>query len=85
MLKHGLLLLLVGLTIPAWARNWNAKTDWRATGDGKTNDSRAIQRGVAAMRSGNTVVFPARETYFVASTVNFSAPGIRVKCELGPR
>jgi hypothetical protein len=84
MLKHGFLLLLVGLTIPAWARNWNAKGDWRATGDGKTDDSPAIQRGVAAMRSGDTVVFPAPGTYFVASTVHFSAPGIRVKCEPGP-
>jgi hypothetical protein len=83
MLKHGLLLLLIGLTIPAWARNWNAKTDWRATGDGKTDDSRAIQRGVSAMGSGDTVLFPAPGTYFVATTVNFRAPGIRVNCQPG--
>jgi hypothetical protein len=83
MLKHYFLLLLIGLTIPGWARNWNAKTDWRATGDGKTDDSPAIQQGVAAMRSGDTVVFPAPGIYFVASTVNFRAPGIRVKCEPG--
>jgi hypothetical protein len=57
MLKHFLLLLLIGLTMTGWARNWNAKTDWRATGDGKTDDSPAIQRGAAAMRSGYTVVF----------------------------
>ena len=83
MLKHCLLLLLVALTIPAWARNWNASTDWRATGNGKTDDSPAIQRGVAAMWSGDTEVFPAPGTYFVASTVSFKAPGIRVKCEPG--
>jgi hypothetical protein len=54
----------------AWARNWNAKTDWRATGDGKTDDSRAIQRGVAAMRSGDTVVFPAPGTFNLTITYN---------------
>jgi hypothetical protein len=83
MLKHGLFILLIALTIPAWARSWNAKTDWRATGDGRTDDSRAIQRGVSAMGSGDTVVFPAPGTYFVATTVNFRAPGIRVKCQPG--
>ena len=57
--------------------------DWRASGDGKTDDSPAIQRGVAAMRSGDAVVFPPPGTYFVASTVNFRSPGIRVKCEPG--
>jgi hypothetical protein len=83
MLKHLLLLLLIAFTIPAWARSWDAKTDWRATGDGRTDDSHAIQRGVSAMGSGDTVVFPAPGTYFVATTVNFKAPGIRVKCQPG--
>jgi hypothetical protein len=83
MLKRFLLLLLIALTMPAWARNWNARMDWRATGDGKTDDFPAIQRGVSAMRSGDTVVFPAPGTYFVASTVNFTAPGVRAKCEPG--
>jgi len=55
--------------------------DWEATGDGKTDDSPAIQRGVTAMRSGDTVVFPAPGSYFVATTVNFQALGIGVKCE----
>ena len=35
------------------------------------------------MSSGDTVVFPAPGTYFVASTVLFKAPGIRVKCQAG--
>jgi hypothetical protein len=83
MLKHCVLFLLVALAIPACARNWNAKTDWRATGDGKADDSRSIQRGVDAMRSGDSMEFPAPGTYFVASTVNFKAPGIRVKCGPG--
>jgi polygalacturonase len=80
-LKHFVSLLLIGLTIPSWGRNWNAKMDWQATGDGKTDDSPAIQRGVTAMRSGDTVVFPAPGSYFVATTVNFQALGIGVKCE----
>jgi hypothetical protein len=83
MLKHCLLILLIGLTLPAWARNWNAKTDWRATGDGETDDSPSIQQGVTAMRSGDSVLFTAPGTYFVASTVKFGASGIRVKCEAG--
>ena len=83
MLKHCVLFLLVALAIPACARNWNAKTDWRATGDGKADDSRSIQRGVDAMRSGDSMEFPAPGTYFVAKTVNFKASGIRVKCEPG--
>ena len=61
MLQKGLALLLVSLALPACARTWNAKTDWGATGNGKTNDYPAIQRGVAAMVSGDTVVFPAPE------------------------
>jgi hypothetical protein len=80
--EHFVLLLLMGLTIPTWARNWNAKMDWQATGDGKTDDSSAIQRSVAAMRSGDTVVFPVPGIFFVASTVKFRAPGKRLKCEL---
>lgn len=83
MLKDCFLLLLVVLSLPAWARNWNAKVDWRAIGDGKTGDSPAIQRGVAALRSGDSVVFPAPGIYFVASTVNFRAAGIRVEGEPG--
>jgi hypothetical protein len=35
------------------------------------------------MRSGDSVLFPAPGTYFVASTVKFGASGIRVKCEAG--
>ena len=52
-------IVAVSLAMPAWGRVWNAKTDWGATGNGKTDDYRAIQRGVAAMASGDTVVFPA--------------------------
>jgi hypothetical protein len=55
MLKHCLLLLLVAVTIPACARNWNAKMDWRAGGDGRTDDSPAIQRGMAALESRDAV------------------------------
>jgi hypothetical protein len=83
MLKKGLTLLIVSLTVSAWARTWNAKTDWGATGNGKTNDYSAIQRGVSAMASGDTVVFPAPGNYYVASTVLFRANGIRVKCQPG--
>jgi hypothetical protein len=83
MLKKGLALLMASLTLPACARTWNAKTDWGATGNGKTNDHTAIQRGVAAMASGDTVVFPAPGNYYLASTVNFRATGIRVKCQPG--
>jgi Pectate lyase superfamily protein len=83
MLKYSLSVLMICLTLPAWARTWNAKTDWHATGDGQTDDSRAIQRGVSAMGSGDTVVFPAPGNYVVASTVHFQARAIRVKCERG--
>ena len=83
MLKKGLALLIVGLSIPACARTWNAKTDWGATGNGKTNDYHAIQRGVVRMASGDTVIFPSPGNYYLASTVNFSVGGIRVKCEPG--
>jgi hypothetical protein len=82
-LRRGLALLMVGLSIPACARTWNAKTDWGATGNGRTDDYRAIQRGVVRMASGDTVIFPSPGTYYVASTVNFSVGGIRVKCESG--
>ena len=47
MLRRGLALLMAGLSIPACARTWNAKTDWAATGNGKTNDYHAIQRGLS--------------------------------------
>jgi hypothetical protein len=83
MLKPSLAALMIGLTLPACARTLNAKTDWHATGDGKTDDSSAIQRGISAMRSGDTVVFPAPGNYFVATTINFRSPGVRVKCEPG--
>ncbi len=83
MLKYGLALLMVGLSLPLCAHTWNAKTDWGATGNGKTNDFPAIQRGVAAMASGDTVVFPAPGNYYVASTVRFKTTGIRVKCQPG--
>jgi hypothetical protein len=73
----------VSLAMPAWARSWNAKTDWGATGNGKTDDYRAIQRGVAAMASGDTVVFPTPGSYYMGSTVFFKATGIRVKCQPG--
>ncbi len=66
-------IVAVSLTMPAWARAWNAKTDWGATGNGKTDDYRAIQRGVAAMASGDTVVFPAPGSYYMGSTVFFKA------------
>ena len=71
------------LAMPTWARSWNARTDWGATGNGKTDDYRAIQRGVAAMGSGDTVVFPAPGSYYMGSTVFFKASGIRVKCQPG--
>jgi hypothetical protein len=77
--------VVVSLAMPAWARNWNAKTDWGATGNGKTDDYRAIQRGVAAMASGDTVVFPSPGSYYMGSTVFFKATGIRVKCQPGAR
>jgi hypothetical protein len=83
MLKLALALLMAGLTIPGSARTWNAKADWGATGNGKTDDWAAIQRGVAAMSSGDTVVFPVPGNYYLASTVLFQATGIRVKCEPG--
>ena len=75
--------LAAGLALPASARTWNAKTDWGATGDGKTNDYPTIQRGITAMADGDTVVFPAPGIYYLASTVRFSAGGIRVKCQPG--
>jgi hypothetical protein len=53
----------VSLAMPAWARNWNAKTDWGATGNGKTNDYRSIHRGVAAIDSRDAVFFPAPGMY----------------------
>ena len=83
MLKYGLALVMVSLTIPVSARTWNAKTDWGATGNGKTNDYPAIQRGMAAMASGDTVVFPAPGNYYLARTVLFKTGGIRVKCQPG--
>jgi hypothetical protein len=52
-------------------------------GDGTTDDSSAIQRGLAVMRSGDTVVFPAPGFFSVASTVNFRTHGISVNCEPG--
>ena len=73
----------VSLAMPACARTWNAKTDWGATGNGKTDDSRAIQEGVAAMASGDSVVFPAPGSYYMGSTVELKASGIRVKCQPG--
>jgi hypothetical protein len=83
MLKEGLALLIAGLALPAYAHTWNAKTDWGATGNGKTNDAPAVQRGIASMVSGDVVVFPAPGTYYLASTVLFSANGVRVKCQPG--
>src|SRR5450755_1393349 len=67
-LKGILLFLLAGLATTTFARTWNAKTDWGATGNGKTDDYRAIQRGVAAMASGDTVVFPTPGSYYMGST-----------------
>ncbi len=75
----------VSLAMPGWAREWNARTDWRASGNGKTDDYRAIQRGVAAMASGDSVVFPAPGSYYMGSTVYFKTTGIRVKCQPGAR
>jgi hypothetical protein len=75
--------VVVSLVMPACARTWDARTDWQATGNGKTDDSHAIQRGVAAMASGDTIVFPAPGNYYMASTVLFKATGIRVKCQPG--
>jgi hypothetical protein len=82
-LRTSFAFLIVCLSIPACARTWNAKKDWGARGDGKTDDSGALQRGVERMASGDTVVFPAPGVYFTASTVHFKAPGIRVKCQAG--
>jgi hypothetical protein len=83
MLRECLAFLVIGLALPGYARTWNAKTDWGATGDGKTDDYPVIQRGVAAMADGDTVVFPSPGTYYLASTVLFSSSGIRVKCQAG--
>lgn len=81
--KSGFAVLMICLATPVWARTWNAKTDWGAIGDGQTDDSRAIQRGISAMRPGDTIVFPAPGNYFVASTVHFKAEGVRVTCQRG--
>jgi hypothetical protein len=81
--KEALAILLAILSLPAAARTWNAKTDWGATGNGKTDDSPAVQRGIAAMTEGDTVVFPSPATYYLASTVLFYAGGIRVTCQSG--
>jgi hypothetical protein len=83
MLKEGLAILLLSLSLPASARTWNAKTDWGATGDGKTNDYPTIQRGITAMADGDTVIFPSPGIYYLASTAHFTAGGIRVKCQPG--
>ncbi len=83
MLKKSFLFLLVCLAVPAFARTWNAKTDWGAAGNGKTNDTPAVQRGFSRMTSGDTVVFPFPGTYYLASTILFSTDGIRVKCQPG--
>ena len=83
MLKEALAILLAALSLPASARTWNARADWGATGNGKTDDSPAVQRGIAAMADGDTVVFPSPGTYYLASTVLFSTGGIRVTCQPG--
>ena len=82
-LRAGLAFLIVCLSLPACARTWNAKTDWHATGNGKTDDSAAIQRGLKSMATGDTVVFPSPGAYLIRSTVHFKASGVRVKCEAG--
>lgn len=81
MLKKAVFVLAVGLTMPGLARTWNARADWGATGNGKTDDSAAVQRGFAAMASGDTVVFPSPGRYYLASTILFSKSGIRVTCQ----
>ena len=83
MLKWCIPLLFGCLVMPASARTWDAKTDWRARGDGRTDDYAAIQRGMAAMASGDTIVFPAPGNYYLGSTVHFKASGVRVKCQPG--
>ncbi len=83
MLKKAFVIFALGLALPCFARTWNARADWGATGDGKTDDSAAVQRGFAAMAAGDTVLFPAPGSYYLASTVKFSASGIRVKCQPG--
>jgi polygalacturonase len=80
--KEGLAILLAILSLPASARTWNVRTDWGARGNGRTDDSPAIQHGISAMTEGDTVVFPPG-TYYLASTVLFSAGGIRVTCQPG--
>src|ERR1700678_2200299 len=82
-LRTGLAFLIVCLSLPACARTWNAKTDWHATGNGKSDDSAAIQRGLRSMSTGDTVVFPSPGIYLIRSTVHFKASGVRVKCEAG--
>jgi hypothetical protein len=83
MLKWCIPLLFGCLVVPASGRTWDAKTDWRARGDGRTDDYAAIQRGMAAMASGDTIVFPAPGKYYLGSTVHFKASGVRVKCQPG--
>jgi hypothetical protein len=83
MLRKILAFLLASLAIPAFARTWNARTDWGATGNGKTNDYPAIQRGIAAMADGDTVVFPSPWNLLPGIDCAFLAGGIRVKCQAG--
>ncbi len=83
MLRECIALLIVALSLPGYARTWNAKADWGAAGNGETDDYPAIQRGVAAMADGDTAVFPSPGTYYLSSTVLFSSGGIRVKCQAG--
>ena len=54
--KEGLAILLAILSLPDSARTWNVRTDWGARGNGRTDDSPAIQHGISAMTEGDTVV-----------------------------
>ncbi len=53
-------------------------SDFGAKGDGVTDDTAAIQRALASMHSGETLVFPAGRTFVHASSLSVVASGTRL-------
>ena len=70
----GLYLLLSCFSVPACAPTWDAKTGW--VHHGKCAGSRAIQRGVNQMASGDSVVFPGSRQ--ILSALDRSVLGLTV-------
>src|SRR5437867_3592943 len=70
-----LFLIFLGLSsAPAAIRD---VTVYGATGNGTTDDTAAINNAIAALQSGDTLLFPAG-TYKVTGQLNINVPNVKV-------